>query len=234
MLLSSFPIPFNLLVGPSKIILRFSTQEVTNALLPVSGIYFAYNSLMTTYLVAHEWGKFSKERKALRVSAPKGVQRSSYFLTLPFKYSIPLLAFSMALHFFISTSVFLVRTTFYDISGKLDEEASQSHVGFSSMGIILALLVGTTMVVALVLLAWLRKYPAEMPLVSTRSAAISANCHAMKGDEDAHLFPVKWGVIDDEEGRYKCTFTTAHDVRSPVEGKHMFEEWYCNYSIIYQ
>jgi len=55
--------------------------------------------------------------------------------------------------------------------------------------------------------------PHPMPLVSTCSAAISANCHRHEKDKDCARLPVIWGFVQDEgadSGRY--TFTTAKEV----------------------
>lgn len=59
----------------------------------VSFLYLFYNNILTRQLVADEWTRFLRPngKKALRVSSPKAVQRSSYSLSLPLKYSIPLM-----------------------------------------------------------------------------------------------------------------------------------------------
>ena len=63
----------------------------------------------------------------------------------------------------------------------------------------------------------------DMPLVSTCSAAISAACHRPAEDTEAHLFPLKWGVVREPSGQYAghCSLTTLRDVRAPQEG-----EWF--------
>lgn len=72
--------------------------------------------------------------------------------------------------------------------------------------------------------AFLRKWPAAsaMPLVSTCSAAISANCHRPDQDNDAHLLPVRWGVWGrDQHGREMCSFTTSYLVKRPEDGQEL-------------
>lgn len=67
----------------------------------------------------------------------------------------------------------------------------------------------------------LRKYKKEgaMPLASTCSAAISAACHRPDADREAHLLPVQWGVVNqDELGRECCSFTTSRTVVPPTLG----------------
>ena len=58
-----------------------------------------------------------------------------------------------------------------------------------------------------------------MPLASTCSAAISAACHRPDADKEAHLLPVQWGVIcQDDFGRDCCSFTTFRGVVPPTPG----------------
>lgn len=56
--------------------------------------YVAYNGLFTSMLLAKEWQSFSMYRQPLRVSKPEGSQISTRWLSLPYRYSIPLLASS--------------------------------------------------------------------------------------------------------------------------------------------
>jgi len=53
-----------------------------------------------------------------------------------------------------------------------------------------------------------------------RSAAISANCHRNKDDEDRSLVPVIWGFVGDKEGDSEghYTFTIARDVGPSASG----------------
>lgn len=77
------------------------------------------------------------------------------------------------------------------------------------------------MVIALIVIAFINRYPdgdKAMPLMSTCSAAISAGCHPPKDDTDAHLLPVRWGVVSSEGDTGHCSFTTASDVGTPLPG----------------
>lgn len=185
-----------------------------------SFLYYLYNGLLTCMLAAEEQSHFGSTRKALRVSFPEGYQRSSWFLSLPYKYGIPLIICSGLLHCFISQALFLVRIVMYDENNV--DIADASRAGFSPIGIILSFSLGCILVIALVITGFLRRYPGgepALPLLSTCSAAISAACHAPEDDQDAHLLPVRWGVVSsDEDGIGHCSFTTAIDVRPPSEG----------------
>lgn len=65
-------------------------------------------------------GPQERVRKTLRVSAPEGIQRSSYFVSMPWKYGIPLIASTSLLHWVISQAVFLFAVEIYDGSGHID------------------------------------------------------------------------------------------------------------------
>lgn len=59
--------------------------------------FVAYNGLFTSMLLAQEWQSFGTCRQPLRVSSPKGAQLATRWLTLPYRYSIPLLVGSSAM-----------------------------------------------------------------------------------------------------------------------------------------
>ncbi|KAK1143248.1 hypothetical protein N8T08_006948 [Aspergillus melleus] len=68
----------------------------------LSALYFVINSILTCMLVAAEWDRYARHRRPLRVSWPRGQQRSTYYFSLPYRYSLPLLALSATLHWLIS------------------------------------------------------------------------------------------------------------------------------------
>lgn len=81
------------------------------------------------------------------------------------------------------------------------------------------MLFGTSLVLIVGSISLLRLHPSSMPMVSTCSAAISAACHRPGEDVDAHLLPVKWGVISENEEAARCAFTTLRNVRVPSENE---------------
>ena len=188
-----------------------------------SFLYYLYNGLVTCMLAAEEQSHYGKARKSLRVSAPEGHQRSSWFLSVPYRYGIPLTLTSGLLHWLISQALFLVRVVMYEENGGEAGSDTVSGVGFSPIGIVMALTLATILVLVLVALGLLRKYPGgetAVPLMGTSSAAISAACHPPKEDKYAHLLPVSWGVVGvDEDGARRFAFTTARDVGKP-KGKN--------------
>ena len=79
----------------------------------------------------------------------------------------------------------------------------------------LAIVLAFTVVLA-VLLSSLRKFRNGMPLASSCSAAIGAACHRPAHDSEAHLLPVKYGVVSvNDQGVGHCSFTSASDVEDP-------------------
>ncbi|KAF2807166.1 uncharacterized protein BDZ99DRAFT_447454 [Mytilinidion resinicola] len=183
--------------------------------------YLLINSLFTSILVACEWLNMTRHRRPLRVSFPVKLQRSSYFLSLPLRYAIPLSGSSMLLHWLISQSVFVVQTAGWNADGSRNYEYDASRVGWSTMGIIFSLVAGCVIVFTALLLGF-RKLPRSAmfaPLVRTCSAAISAQCHRPPKDREAHLLPVQWGVVS-WDGRKEvghCSVATVR-VAPPIPG----------------
>lgn len=55
----------------------------------LSMAYFFYNRNLTKMILASEYDNLATSYKPLRVSCPAGAQRSTYYLTLPYRYIIP-------------------------------------------------------------------------------------------------------------------------------------------------
>jgi len=182
----------------------------------LSLLYLMYNSLYTCMLQADEWSHYAHSRKALRVTSPVGKQRSTYYLTLPYTYAIPLLFFSGLMHWLVSQSIFLARITVYTLDGVEDTKNSIATCGYSSIAIIFVLIVGGIMLL-ISLATGFRRFKPGIPLASSCSAAISAACHAPRDDGDAAVLPVMWGVVKEEvNGVGHCSFT-SDEVVSPVK-----------------
>ncbi|KAI9866996.1 MAG: hypothetical protein M1813_000394 [Trichoglossum hirsutum] len=142
----------------------------------LSFLYLTYNGLFTCMLSNLEWSRFAHKQKPLRVTSPSGNQRSTYYLQLPYRYSLPLLAVSGTLHWLVSQSIFLARITFYRRDGTEHPEGSTSTCGFFSLAIIFAIITGSVAVLGAIGMGF-RRYPAGIPLAGGCSAVISAACH---------------------------------------------------------
>ena len=186
----------------------------------LSFLYVTYNGLFTCMLLVDEWNGFAHERKPLRVTSPSptGKQRSSYWLSLPYKYAIPLLVISGTLHWLVSQSIFLARVLVFDY--KNEEKTSESiyTVGYSPIALITVIMLGS---IAVIFGIWTgsRKYQTGMPLAGSCSAAISAACYRLSNDPDVALLPVMWGAVEskDEDTIGHCCFSSL-DVSPPIEG----------------
>ncbi|UKZ68983.1 uncharacterized protein TrAtP1_010003 [Trichoderma atroviride] len=205
---------------------------VANSLqLIVSFLYLFYNNILTRQLVADEWIRYLRPdgKKTLRVSSPIGMQRSSYFLSLPWKYAAPLMGLSILLHWLISQGVFLIQTSTFGpgANGERLPEFDTTSRGFSALGAILGLSVGAVMVVALILNSMIRSYeniPPDFQLMGFNSSAIEAMCDRPEDDSEAYMFPISIGLVDGEQiqlsgGIKKMIFSTATDlIQAPEEG----------------
>lgn len=144
-------------------------------------------------LLTAEYNDYATEREPLRVTWPKGLQRSTYYLSLPYRYSIPLLVASTVLHWLVSQSIFYVEVILIDPNGVELPEETLVTCGYSPLAIIFAILLGLLMLLAAVLLG-MRRFKSHMPLAGNCSAAVSAACHPVV-DGDHALKPIMWGEI---------------------------------------
>jgi hypothetical protein len=210
----------------SNILVNAGAGTLTNAWivntpqLALSFCYLALNSICTSFASANEWNNLARAKKALRVTDPRGEQRSTYFLQLPYRWAGPLMLVSGTLHWLLSQSFFLVRLDMLDRENRIVEKSSSSACGFSPVsmfvfwGVALGLL-GCIGAVAT------RRLPQKMPLAASCSLVISAACHPPDGDKDAHLGKVRWGVTvrENEEGYEHCSLSTLQGMKKPVVGK---------------
>ena len=195
----------------------------------LSALYFSQNTIYTCMASAYEWSQFAHTRKSLRVTARKGQQRPSYWLQLPWKVSLPLLAVSTLLHWLISQSIFLVNVAVGDDSygdkQYVDAKASLSNnvriaIGYAPFAAISVIVVAGVVLIALLIVCFLPLKPG-MPLVGSNSFAISAACHPPKVDKNAAFKPVMWGAVShqDGDGPGHCCFT-SYKVEPPRLGEY--------------
>ncbi|KAM0717739.1 hypothetical protein Q7P37_007591 [Cladosporium fusiforme] len=181
------------------------------------------NSLFTTLHVAVEWSRYAEKRQPLRVSHPKGLQKGTYFLSLPFKYSGPMLAFFVAMHWVASQSIAVINIkSRWDIPN-LGANKTVSACYHNPGWVVLAVVLATIPVIGLGVAFFVGELSSKAPVVSTCSAAISAACHPKKADpehvekeegerEEFWRLPVQWGVESECNGVYHCSLTTNADV----------------------
>ncbi|KAI0416307.1 hypothetical protein F5X98DRAFT_388078 [Xylaria grammica] len=187
------------------------------------------NSLLSRLLLAQRWAQFILKRSGLRVSSPQGQQRRSFFLSLPYRYSIPLIIASTVLHWLLSQSFFVVQTRgfVYDLAQDQfvrDGTLDGSVIGYSTAAFILSLVIALVIFISIALLS-MKPLPSReiqhdesgaevergfvvtrMPLVSSCSAAISAACHPGFESQETHLKLVQWGKM--ASGKWSITNET--------------------------
>ncbi|KAL9044336.1 MAG: hypothetical protein Q9214_002519 [Letrouitia sp. 1 TL-2023] len=180
----------------------------------ISYIYVLFNWLYTSMYSGYEWAKYAEHRRALRVTSPVGKQRSTYYLQLPYRYSIPLLVLSSILAWLASQSFFVVQIHILEHGTQSIQLISSC--GYSPGAIVLAIIVGTLIFLGAIIIGS-QKYPTGMPLTATCSAGISAACHAPTDDVDASVLPVQWGVVSVKDGIGHCAFSSKV-VAPPIPG----------------
>ena len=185
----------------------------------LSVLYFLYNSMYTRMLAASEWSRFALQKRGLRVSSPQGSQRSTYWLQLPWAYSLPLGIAAAILHWLVSQSLFFVKVDAYNPRQILDPSESFSSCGYSAYALAITVIVGSSMVLVLIANGFRRLDPTMMRLHGNCSLVISAACHRPPEDREASMLPVQWGAVShgSADGPGHCCFT-SFDVERPVEG----------------
>ncbi len=222
----------NYLLGHEGLFLTVQSPAVGSLLantpqIIVSYIYLAYNGLFTSMLSNAEWVGYSVRRKGLRVAWPRGQQRARGFLQLPYIYAVPIMVASTILHWLISQSLFLVRIYVWagDEIGGVD--SSISSIGYSPYAIVFALSLGGAMLMAALLLGFLRTYPATMPLAACCSASIAAACQPREdmAKDELTLERLQWGVVDggmsvDGDDHIEHACFSAKEVTPLVAGRY--------------
>ena len=184
-----------------------------------SALYFVYNGMFTSMVTAAEWTRFAKIRKALRVSKPGNGQRSTYWLQLPWKYSLPLLSVSILLHWLVSRSLFIVRIIVFGWNGNEQPDRSISACGYSVLAILIVIIV-LAFSLGVLGVAGMQKLTSGIPVAGTCSLAISAACHYNEeGDPDVVHKPLVWGVVTpaDENSPGHCSMS-GDQVSEPILG----------------
>ncbi|KAF2023080.1 hypothetical protein EK21DRAFT_95204 [Setomelanomma holmii] len=204
-------------------LLRTNTSLIGGVLLAnspqavLSYLYVAFNTLYTSMLIGKEWSSYMHERKALRVTTPVAQQRDTYWLSVPFRYAIPMTI----------TSITVTGTTTSSNVRLVRPLEQISTCGFSPFAIILSTVTATVIAIGGIATGRM-KYPAGMPMASSCSAAMSAACHPPPGDVDAHLLPVQWGAVthgvnQDNEEVGHCSFS-SWPIELPVPGRFIYTE----------
>lgn len=210
-----------LLIGPHVLIISGSKKQHLYAIiffanswqLLVSLNYLLFNALLTSFCVEAEWQSYAIKKKALRTTFPEGQQRSTYFLSLPARYALPMQALFTLLHWTLSQGVFVTVIESYTWDGQLFSgvpflmisappcvtcKSPPYLIQIHLLKPMVAVLLGMFMSTLFLFLAF-RKHPGYMPTGATCSVVLSAACHQPLADINAATEPVQWGVIPFED-----------------------------------
>lgn len=228
---SSFPEIYNMFAG--------SLPHIVVAM-----AYFLLNAHLTQIVQLQEWLGLEKRRQALRVTTPEpnSEQTSTYWLSLPYRYSIPQILSSMMLSWLASQTVFFTRFKLYDEDGNLyDRPVSNMpfeeirypsssfrngewglyFVGYSLQGVVYSVLFGILIFVVSLAIG-LRKRVSGLPLGPSNSLVLAAACHPPENDRYAARNQIQWGVVNSRTRArgepYHCTIS-SRKVETPVEGR---------------
>ncbi|KAI9037923.1 uncharacterized protein KD926_011446 [Aspergillus affinis] len=205
----------------------------------LSFLYVAYNSLLTSMCLAAEWSAYGITRKGLRVShSPKVAQRSNYFLSIPYRYAVPLISTSAILHWLASESLFVIAVEAYDTKMRKDPSRDVFTCGYSPMAIISGVSMSVVIFTYFIVLS-LRKFESAMPVAASCSLAIVAACHPQynpneesveanaadavaaidseREEEEMEVLLVKWGAISVSGPVGHCS-STSGEVNPLEEG----------------
>lgn len=200
--------------------------------------YIYYNIVLTTMVSEREWQRLGQKEtpssSCLRVSTPRGRQRSSYFLSLPYRYGIPLLIMTTVEKWFASLGLFYIVLDIWDTEGvRVSDDlgtGSIGELGYSSLAILILIILTAVSWVAILFLGMVRSHPAGKPLLGSCSGVIAASCHLSAADcakrdagEDVAAGPLSWGVIkqvnEDGEEEQWLGFMTGEEAETPKDGE---------------
>lgn len=198
-------------------------------------LYFAYNSIFASMAVGVEWQTYASNRKGLRVSAsPEGDQRSSYFLSLPYRFGVPLMVIAAMLHWLVSQAINLINIEMYSWDEKssayLKSDMGSSTSGsiitcaYSPMAIFFLVAAAVALVFGLVIVGRQRFY-CKLPVASSNNFLIAAACHPPREEVEAGgaaLQKLQWGTMerrDDKIGH--CSFSSRNVFEPRIGGDYI-------------
>lgn len=194
-------------------------------LLVTAGYYF-YNSTLTNMLSAVECSSYGAKAKPLRVTWPVqgSKQLSTYWLCIPYHYSIPIMLLFTAARWFVSQSCNYTLVIPYDIWGNLLYAEKVSVIVGSGLPLGFAVRTAFLLLVILIVLSF-RRLSSIIPVAGSCSAAISAACHppedvdcttAAHGKliwgETSSPFAWNYSQIETSSPRGHCSFTPHEEV----------------------
>ena len=189
-------------------------------------VYLSFSRVVRSIMLSREYATYAYERRGLRVTDPRGAQRSTPWLSIPYRFAKPLTCIMVLLHWTISESIFVARVNMYDMYHQRKPSADIDTCGWSHPAIIVSLIIGGVLILGLLIMG-LRRYPMGIPLASSCSAAISAACHSSTGEaNNAAQMAVMYGVLPDKTGSASDQVGFSCRAVRPLEDGHAYSEGY--------
>lgn len=198
-------------LGASAVLITALIANSPQALL--SFLYMVYNSIFTLMYIGEDWDMYGaytattrhklqiaakkQTHRFLRVSNPRGTQKPTHFLNLPYRYAIPLICISGLLHWFMSQTLYLANISVVNRDDTIPNTDEITTVAYAPIGMIGLLVLSGVMVIVLVSNS-LRYFGGQMPIVGSNSAAISAACHVQMSERrrrELVLRKIAWGEV---------------------------------------
>ena len=209
----------------------------------VSYFYFGVSNILSTMLAMEEWCGYSagskKGAKGLRVSSPvpDTEQRSTYFLSVPYKWSIPTTITMAVIHWLVSEAFVFAQVDVHsdnpNASSPID---SLTYAIIGGQALSASLYIAIAGVAIMFGIAFFMKYPASIPLAGCCSSSIAAACQPSRQQNTASGqntidFPpdlanrkLQWGVLQSpdvmEYGIGHATFSELEI--TPLEEEKMY------------
>ncbi|KAK3400464.1 hypothetical protein B0T20DRAFT_451271 [Sordaria brevicollis] len=220
-----------------RLVLLANTPQVF-----LSVTYLFFNNILTTMVVEQEWHSFlnasaatdkwksddEEAKRTLRTSQPRGLQRETFFLGLPYRYALPFVVTSTVMHWLVSRSLFFSQVDFYDIDRKRNENnPPTSTLRYSDRAAVWVIMLGTISWGTILGLAMFRK--------GGRMGGDGAggghdddgnrDGNDEEGDADIAAGPLSWGAIrqvvvrDGVEVEERWLGFTKGEAEMPVAGE---------------
>ncbi|EGZ68749.1 hypothetical protein NEUTE2DRAFT_131172 [Neurospora tetrasperma FGSC 2509] len=202
--------------------------------------YLFFNNILTKMVAERERkGKASPKTpttKTLRTSQPRGSQRSTFFLSLPYRYALPFVAVSSVMHWLMSQCLYFTEVDFIDVDGTTLDKSNPTTftLGYSLCAMFWVIVLGTLSWVTILGLAVFGKYPAGMLIMGGKGVRREreggdgdgdGDEEEEEGDTDIAAGPLSWGVIrqvvvrDEVEVEEKWLGFTRGEAESHVVGE---------------
>jgi len=85
----------------------------------ISSLYLSFTVILTSQLVSREWAQYAITPKGLRVSKRReeSRQRSTFFISMPLRFGLLIMAVFAVEHWLLSQSTFVIRVLMFDWDG---------------------------------------------------------------------------------------------------------------------